>query len=116
MTGTVHVCWWPHSKDTSRTDWLDTTEMGRFGRLKMREDRQRFLTSKPPGSTVSTMSRTEGFRRKLRLFSLPSARSAQIDTHGMLAEMLDDGPLGGVIAWWFRRDDNHLPTSLQARS
>ena len=46
MTGTVHVCSSSHSKDTSRTDWLDTTEMGRFGRLKKREDRQRFLTSR----------------------------------------------------------------------
>lgn len=46
MTGTVHVCWSPHSKDTSRTDWLDTTEMGRVGRLKKRGDRQRFLTSR----------------------------------------------------------------------
>jgi 4'-phosphopantetheinyl transferase len=46
MTGMVHVCWSPLSRNASDVDWLDATEHVRFDRLQRHEDRHRFVMSR----------------------------------------------------------------------
>ena len=52
MTGLVHVRWSPRRADVSPVQWLDETERGRFGGLRLVEDRRAFLTSRMLLKTV----------------------------------------------------------------